>query len=264
VWIGTGAGHIQVFCALTYKPVAFCLLGYRVILKILHSPVCGLVLVSLSDGSIYAFDDNISKYNETIPQNEVVERFDRVDRTTVIRKLVERSHFTSDSRIHCMACVPNYAIRQKSQEIADNAVTKHDNADKSGSRTPSPHTTTTTSDEPMYELWCGHNKEQITIYNIKTLQLIQTLPVSDNDLAYEFNETFNIQFLETSRAYDSTINNNNNTLLNPPASPSNNNRATCVWVVAYPDTKVSRWNVDNRAVERTIDAAQYSPWHDCK
>lgn len=257
MWIGTEAGHIQVFCALTYKPVAFCLLGFRIILKILHSPVCGLVLVSLSDGSIYSFDDNISKYNETIPQNEVVERFHRVDRTTVIRKLVERNHLTSDIKIHCMAGVASYSIREISQETADVAVASPEDVDLSEARIPTPHMT---PDEPTYELWCGHDKGRITIYDIKTLREIQTLSVNDN-LADKFDETYNIQFLETSRAYDSTINATNN---NPPIPAASNGCDKCVWVVVYPGTKVSRWNVDKRAVEASMDTVQLSPWHDCE
>ncbi|XP_066912686.1 leucine-rich repeat serine/threonine-protein kinase 1-like isoform X2 [Clytia hemisphaerica] len=265
VWIGTEAGHIQVFCALTYKPVAFGFFNLRVILKILHSPVCGTVFVSLSDGSLHAFDDNISKYNNTIPQNDAVEIFHKADRTTVIRKLEEKQHFTSQLKIHCMAGVTSFALRRYSQEVVkfadgggDIAVTKRDNSSprQGKSRSPSPE-----AREPTLELWCGQDKGRISILEMKTLREMRTLPVTGENQNNDFNEVYNVILIETSRTYDSAINNNQGGSLKTPSSAQPMESAH-VWVVAYPGTKISRWNVDKRVLEESMDVSQHSPWHD--
>ena len=250
VWVGTEGGHIQVFCALTYKPVAFGYLGVgRVILKILHLPLCGTVLVSLSDESIYAFHDNISKYNTTIPQSKVTDIFYKVDRTSVIRKLEEIQRYTSNFKTHCMTGV---ALHKKKSESDNNHEVKSDDSEE---KQPSSE-----SKQPTVEIWCGQDKGQITILNAKTLNVEQIFCVLKDHPPKEFNEALNVQFIETARSFESVTTSNNNNKSPPPVSLGHD----FVWVVVYPGTQVSRWNVRERCVECSLDVKQHPPWHDRK
>lgn len=254
VWVGTEGGHIQVFCALTYKPVAFGFLGVgRVILKILHSPLCGTVLVSLSDETIYAFHDNISKYNTTIPQNKVTDIFYKVDRTSVIRKLEEIERYTSNVKTHCMtgvALLPKKCEPEINPEVKPYSEKQKPSSDSSESK------------QPSIEIWCGQDKGQITILNANTLSVEQTFCVFKENPPNDFNEALNVQFIETSRSFESVVTSNLNKdkSTTPPVSFVHGH----VWIVVYPGTQVSRWNVVERSVECCLDVKQHSPWHDCK
>ena len=253
VWIGTEKG-IKVFCALTYKPVAFGFLEFRMILKILHSPLCGTVLVSLSDGSIFAFHDNISKYNTTISQNDVINIFHNVDRTSVIRKLEEIQRYTSNFKTHCMTGVAFHASFSEKCEPEVNL----DDETVSNSEENNP---ISESGELTVEVWCGQDKGRILILDVKTLSVKHTLCVFQVEPPKEYNESFSVQFIETSRSFESVVTSNSNNNKSPTPVPFDH---PFMWVVVYPGTQVSRWNVKERSVECSLDITQHPPWHDCK
>ena len=233
------------FCALTFKPVAFGFLKHRIILKILHSPLCGIVLVSVSDGTIYAFHDNISRYNTLVPQNDVIGFFHNVDRTTVIRKLERENRFTSNLKTHCMTGVALHPPKNSFESEGDK------NGKLLDEGTPLPG-----SKEPTVEIWCGQDKGRILILDANTLRVIHTLNVFAVDPLKDSNEAFNVQFIETTRSFQSVVNNK------PSDSPSQTD--PFVWLVVYPGTKVSRWNVRKRCLDCSLDVTQHPPWHDCE
>lgn len=264
VWLGTESGLLQVFCGLTYKPVAMGFNNYRYILKIIHSAVCNTVLVSFSDGSVLSFEDNITKYNETITQKEVSDFFYNSDRNTKIRKLVHRTQFTGDNKIHCMAGVASHVQRTFSHEIvkfADSAggiaVTTRDSETNEPAGSPP-----VVSTEITYELWCGQDKGRITILDINSLRVMKTLPLMGNDLNDPTLKDLKVQFLEVSRTFDTVVSQSSSQ--SNHSGPDTTELSRYLWVVAYPGTKVARWNVDKRAVEEVFDTSLHSPWHDCK
>ena len=202
--------------------------------------------MSLSDESIYAFHDNISKYNTTIPQNKVTDIFYKVDRTSVIRKLEEIQRYTSNFKTHCMTGVALHEVKSE-PEIEVNAESN------SEEKKPSPSET----EQPTVEIWCGQDKGQITILNARTLNVEETFFVFKDEPPKEFNEALNIQFIETSRSFESVVTSNNTNRSPSPVGQQ------FVWIVVYPGTQISRWNVVDRSIECSLDIKQHPPWHDC-
>ena len=119
IWIATETGTIQVFCALTYKPLALGrLICHRYILRILHSPVCNSVLIALTDGSVYSYHDNITSYTKSISPTDVPVFFPTAPAGAVIRELIPSSnHFTGDTTIHCLAALISHRQRRYSEEV---------------------------------------------------------------------------------------------------------------------------------------------------
>ena len=117
-----------------------------------------------------------------------------------------------------------------------------------------PNITPSLSSEITYELWCGQEKGRITILEMNTLKRMKTLPVKGNDLRNPALNDLSVNFMETVRSFE---------LFNSDKQNASS-KVWNVWIVVYPGTQVSRWNVDTRQIEDTFDASQHSPWHDCK
>jgi len=257
VWLGTENGTIKVYCALTYKPLALGrLLYHSYILNMVHSPVCNAVFVTLSEGSVYCYHDNISDraiYPNNIEDDAKRNYFFSVPTGARIIKLRYNNHYSGDLAMYCVAAVPSYALRKYSQEVmkfknseGDIAITTRDFEEVIDHKTDN----TNISSELNYELWCGQESGRITVLDLATLKRMRTLPVVGNDLASPLLTDIQVNFMEISRTYDDK------------RVTNENNDVNSIWIVPYPGTFVTRWNIDKRIVVNSFDASQHAPWHD--
>ena len=268
IWVGTDTGSIKVYCTLTYKPVALGRLSYqRYILQMIHSPICNSVFVSLEDGSILCYHDNISDesiYPRSVPEHELNEYFLNVKSFPKVAELNPINDYMSDTSVHCLAAVPSFAVRKYSQ-----AVFKFKDAsgggiavavDALGDKEDSEEVTKDPS-RVNYELWCGEEKGRITVLDLKTLKKMRTLPVSGNDITNPALSLLCVSFMEISRTYEQFNNNNNNRNSNNYGDMTLTNY---IWIVVFPGSVVSRWNVSTRSIEKSFNASKHAPNHDCK
>ena len=270
IWVGTCTGNIKVYCALTYKPVALGRLSYqRYILQMIHSPIYNSVFVSLEDGSILCYHDNISDesiYPRSVPEHDLNEYFLNVKSFPKVAELNPINHYMSDTSVNCLAAVPSFAIRKYSQAVfkfkdssgdgvavAVDALDDKEDISEEVTKDPS---------KVNYELWCGEEKGRITILDLKTLKKMKTLPVSGDDITNPALSLLCVSFMEISRTYEQFNNNNNNN-----KTANNNGDATLtnyVWIVVFPGSVISRWNVSTRSIEKSFNASKHAPSHDCK
>ena len=286
VWLGTEKGTIQVFCALTYKPLAVGrLFNHRYILRIVHSPACHCVLVALHDGSVLGYHDNISAYSHCINQQDVTYYFLTPSTSSPVRELIPNRVYPGDltnNPIHCLAAVPS---RAKSSHLEDVvtfrgsnglpiAMTTRDHIEEDSSdeeeAVPEKASDNSDSESPpslKYELWCGQEKGIITVLDVKDLQRVKVLPVKGTEIANPSLKTLSVRYMETMRTYQTDTDTSANETEDYDLSRSENGDcapSASIWIVVYPGTCVYRWNVDQRKVESSFDATLFAPSNDCK
>ena len=183
VWIGTKSGFIKVFCSMTYKPLALGRAsGSSSIISILHSPVCHCVLIGLTNDSIMSYNDNVSAYIHTIPQDEVTKHFGNTKYRDPIRELIANRVHPGNSvynPIHCLAAVPS---RAKSSRIED-VVTYYGSGGEPLASSSREHSAfddymkerSPNESQITYELWCGVDKGLINIFDLKELDKVHLI-----------------------------------------------------------------------------------------
>lgn len=227
VWLGTESGTLHVFCAMTCKQLCQgSIRSNRYILNMIHVPRANWVLVALADGSVLAYDDNISNHYHHSYQSE---------QTPVLELLPRRVHTGDGIPIHCMAAL--LLKKRKGNEPPPN--TEADSSEDSDDRN-SPR------DEYVCEVWCGKEKGRITILDGEEMQKICTKSAEDSEPDSSSQREHSVSHLETCQTTSSTISGDD------PVGRS-------VWVALFPGTRVYRWDALDKKIVRSVDCSQYPP-----
>eukprot|EP00794_Sanderia_malayensis_P000449 gene449-1090_t len=267
VWIGTGKGAILVYCAMTYKPLALAYpSGTRSILSILHSLACHCVVIGSIDGSVMSYHDNLSNYTYNVPDADVVKYFGSgVSYNEPVKEMIHNRVFMDSmttNPIVCLAAVPSRANHSRmedtmkffgsgGQPIASTSRSRVDYASDDSNKSdvgPFP---------VRYELWCGLQRGLITILDLEDpeLQKVHLMSAKEGDINNPAIKQLSVSFMETRRVFRSNY--------HPPCPAdgvsSSENEAASVWIVLYPGTCVSRWNVDKRKIVANFDVSQVKP-----
>ena len=209
----------------TYQAYQVLLLN-RYILNMIHVPRANWVLVALADGSVLAYDDNISNHYHHSYQSE---------QTPVLELLPRRVHTGDGIPIHCMAAL--LLKKRKGNEPPPN--TEADSSEDSDDRN-SPR------DEYVCEVWCGKEKGRITILDGEEMQKICTKSAEDSEPDSSSQREHSVSHLETCQTTSSTISGDD------PVGRS-------VWVALFPGTRVYRWDALDKKIVRSVDCSQYPP-----
>ena len=167
VWLGSEAGFILVYCAITYKPLCQgALLCDKYIMSMIHAPKCHCVLVALYNGHIMAYSDNVYTHN----------KFRESCDLTSPKDLSPLRTYVGNSCAHCLAVV---------------GVPKEEKVEGSPQIT--------------YEVWCGKGKGRIAVLNAETLQEKQYLAAEDCDLDNPILDNLTVTTLQTCQTYGGNI-----------------------------------------------------------
>ena len=176
VWLCKKRGDIQVYCSITYKPLALAHpSGSRSIISILHSLACNCVVVGSIDGSIMSYHDHISSYTHNVSQQTVEKYFGKLEYNEPIKELIHNRVFTDSmfsNPIICLAAVPS---RAKCSRMED-SVTYYGSAGEPIACSSRAHTLDVPEEEAAdhvhFELWCGLERGLITILDLQDLEKV--------------------------------------------------------------------------------------------
>lgn len=229
VWLGTESGTLHVFCAMTYKQLCQgSIKSNRYILSMIHVPRANWVLVALADGSVLAYDDNIS--------NHYHYHYTHKSEQTPVLELLPNRVYTGDGiPIHCIAAL----ILRKPQDNEPPPNAGADSSEDSDERN-SP------CDEYVCEVWCGKERGTLTILDGEDMEKICTKSAEDSEPDSSSQREHSVSHLETCQAAGSTISGD---------SPSRRS----VWVALFPGTRVYRWDALEKKIVRSVDCSQYPP-----
>jgi len=232
VWLGTESGTLHVYCAMTYKQLCQgSIRSNRYIMKMIHVPQANWVLVALADGSVLAYNDNISNhyhYSETTTPGQ-----------PPIHELLPNREYTGNGNIiHSIAALPLKKSRAETPEGAGNA------ADSSAEDSDAP---SSPRDEYICEVWCGQEKGKITVLDGEELKQIFAISVEDSEPDSVAKRDHSVSHLETCQVTGISIAGENDPLWRS------------VWVALYPGTRVFRWDAWEKKIVRSVDCSQYKP-----
>lgn len=176
VWLGSDAGFIYVYCAITYKQLCQGTLpGDKYILSMIHVPKCNCVLVALSNGHVMAYSDNVNSHSQ----------FKESCDLTSPKDLSPLRIYPGIRSVHCMAAVG----------IPKDTCVNEEGREPDGTRNP-----------PLcYEIWCGEQRGRIAVLNAETLQEKKFLAAEDCDLDNPCLENLTVTRLETCQTYAGSI-----------------------------------------------------------
>jgi len=227
VWLGTEAGTLHVFCGMTYKQLCQGAIRNRYIMTMIHVPRANWVLVALADGSVLAYNDNISNHYHYS---------DPAGKSTVHELIPNRVYTGNGNRIHCMAALAlkkPQASKARSPEAGDSS---EDSDDRSSPR-----------DEYLCEVWCGQERGKITILDGEELQVICSKSAEDSEPDSLTQREHGVSHLETCQTTGVSVAGESD-----PVSSS-------VWVALFPGTRVFRWDAREKKIVRSVDCSQYRP-----
>lgn len=168
VWLGSEAGFIFVYCAITYKLLCQgSLLTDKCIMAMIHAPKCHCVLVALYNGHIMAYADNVYSHN----------KFRESCDLTSPKDLSPLRTYVGASFVHCLAVV---GIPKDTQ-----------GGDASSQLT--------------YEVWCGKGKGRIEVLNAETLSFKQEVAAEDCDLDNPILGNLTVTSLQTCQTFSGSI-----------------------------------------------------------
>ena len=175
VWLGSEAGFILVYCAITYKLLCQgALLSDKYIMSMIHAPKCHCVLVALYNGHIMAYSDNVYTHN----------KFRESCDLTSPKDLSPLRTYIGSSIVHCLAVV-GLPWEDKLER------------DEWEQGEGSPHLT--------YEVWCGKGKGRIAVLNAETLKEKKHLAAEDCDLDNPILDNLTVTTLQTCQTYGGNI-----------------------------------------------------------
>ena len=192
----------------------------------IHVPRANWVLVALADGSVLAYNDNISNHYHYSYQSA---------QTPVLELLPNRVYTGNGIPIHCMAAL----LLKKPQGNEPQPETGADSSEDSDERN-SP------CDEFVCEVWCGQERGRITILDGEELHKICTKSAEDSEPDSSSQREHSVSHLETCQTTGSTISGDD------PVGRS-------VWVALFPGTRVFRWDALEKKIVRSVDCSQHPP-----
>lgn len=222
VWLGTESGTLHVYCGITYRELCKGVIKRaKYILSMAHIPRCNWVLVSLADGSVLAYDDNICNhyYFGDSPTHSPKQEL-----------LPSRGYPGNGNPIHCIASVPVMYPR----------ITDPSSSEDTTRVSPEP------TEDYICEVWCGQERGEITVLDGEELQKITTMPAEDSDSEVTILKEQSVSHLVTCRTFKSTIN-------------SEDPLAKSVWVALYPGTRVFRWDAQEKSTVKSVDCSLFKP-----
>ena len=198
----------------------------RYILSMIHVPRANWVLVALGDGSVLAYNDNISNHYHYS---------DSAGQTPVHELQPNRVYTGNGIPIHCMTAL----LLKKPQGNEAPPVVAGDSPEDSDDRN-SP------CDEYVCEVWCGQEKGRITILDGEELQKICTKSAEDSEPDASLQREHSVSHLETCQTSGTSISGDD------PVGRS-------VWVALFPATRVFRWDAQEKKIVRSVDCSQHPP-----
>lgn len=198
----------------------------RYILSMIHVPRANWVLVALADGSVLAYNDNISNhyhYSDSAGQSPVHEL------------LPKRVYTGNGIPIHCMTAL----LLKKPQGDETPPEAAGDSSEDSDDRN-SP------CDEYVCEVWCGQEKGRITILDGEELQQICTKSAEDSEPDASPQREHSVSHLETCQTTGTSISGDDHV-------------SRSVWVALFPATRVFRWDAQEKKIVRSVDCSQHPP-----
>lgn len=196
-------------------------------MTMIHVPRANWVLVALADGSVLAYDDNISNHYHYS---------DPAGKSTVHELIPYRVYTGNGNRIHCMAALAlkkPQASKARSPEAGDSS---EDSDDRSSPR-----------DEYLCEVWCGQERGKITILDGEELRVICSKSAEDSEPDSLSQREHGVSHLETCQSTGVSVAGGSD-----PVSSS-------VWVALFPGTRVFRWDAREKKIVRSVDCSQYRP-----
>lgn len=194
----------------------------------IHVPRANWVLVALADGSVLAYNDNISNhYHYSDPTGQA----------PVHELLPNRVYTGNGNPIHCMATLSLKKPRRSESPDRREAEDSSEDSDDHASH----------YDEYVCEVWCGQEKGKMTILDGQELQKISTLSAEDAEPDTRLQREYSVSHLETCQATGVTTGGDDDPV----------GRST--WVALYPGTRVFRWDAREKKIERSVDCSQYRP-----
>lgn len=200
-------------------------------MKMIHVPQANWVLVALADGSVLAYNDNISNhyhYSEATTPGQ-----------PPIHELLPNREYTGNGNIiHSIAALPLKKSRAETPEGAGNA------GDSSAEDSDAP---SSPRDEYICEVWCGQEKGKITVLDGEELKQIFAISVEDSEPDPVAKRDHSVSHLETCQVTGISMAGENDPLWRS------------VWVALYPGTRVFRWDAWEKKIVRSVDCSQYKP-----
>lgn len=197
-------------------------------MNMIHVPRANWVLVALADGSVLAYNDNISNHYQYS---------DPTGQAPVHELLPNRVYTGNGNRIHSMASLP----LKKPQGSEPPGQKKVEDSSEDSDERDSP------CDEYFCEVWCGQEKGKITILDGEELQKICTISAEDSEPDSVSQRDHSVSHLETGQNSGISVGGEND-----PVGRS-------VWVALYPGTRVFRWDACEKRIVRSVDCSQYRP-----
>ena len=189
-------------------------------------PRANWVLVALADGSVLAYDDNISNHYH---------HSESAGQTPVHELLPNRVYTGNGIPIHCMAAL----LLKKPQGNEAPPVAAGDSSEDSDDRN-SP------CDEYVCEIWCGQERGRITILDGEELQRICTKSAEDSEPDASSQREHSVSHLETCQTTGTSISGDDPVVMS-------------VWVALFPATRVFRWDAQEKRIVRSVDCSQHPP-----
>ncbi|XP_068698664.1 leucine-rich repeat serine/threonine-protein kinase 1-like [Montipora capricornis] len=228
VWLGTESGTLHVYCAMTYKQLCQgSIRSNRYIMNMIHVPQANWVLVALADGSVLAYNDNISNHYHYTDNP--------AGHPPVHELLPNLVYHGNGNPIHSIAALP----LKKSRGGTTPGMTEDSSPDDSDDCN-SPRA------EYICEVWCGHEKGKMTVLNGQ-LQKTCTMSVEDSEPDSVTKRDHSVSHLETCQVTGVSTGGENDLVW------------TSVWVALYPGTRVFRWDAWEKKIVCSVDCSQYRP-----
>lgn len=198
-------------------------------MNMIHVPRANWVLVALGDGSVLAYNDNISNHYHYS---------DAAVETPVHELLPNRVYRGNGNRIHSMAALlQKKPLRNQAPAPSEVGDSSEDSDDRN-----SP------CDEYVCEVWCGQEKGKILILDGEGLQKICTKSAEDSEPADSAPQReHSVSHLETCKVTGASVVGENDSV------------KRSVWVALYPGTRVFRWDALEKKIVRSVDCSQCRP-----
>lgn len=199
-------------------------------MNMIHVPRANWVLVALGDGSVLAYNDNISNHYHYS---------DAAVETPVHELLPNRVYHGNGNRIHSMAALlQKKPLRNQAPAPSEMGDSSEDSDDRN-----SP------CDEYLCEVWCGQEKGKILILDGEGLQKICTKSAEDSEPADSAPQReHSVSHLETCKVTGASV-----------VVGENDSVKRSVWVALYPGTRVFRWDALEKKIVRSVDCSQCRP-----
>ena len=198
-------------------------------MNMIHVPWANWVVVALGDGSVLAYNDNISNHYQYS---------DPAVQTPVHELAPCRKYSGNGNHIHSMAAL----LLKKPLAKQAPAPSKGGDSSEDSDDWNSPR------DDCVCEVWCGQQRGKILILDGEELQEICTKAAEDSEPADSAPQReYSVSLVETCQVTGASVGGENDSV----------NRS--VWVALYPGTRVFRWDAQDKKMVRSVDCSQYRP-----